>query len=140
MKRDKTSKLQSTRLARHHSPLLSSASRTRGGGGIGEIRSPATANSPPVPTPHPYLPPIYVNRDPISLSAFQILIEAPTNWASGADAQPRRRKRAGRLFPKAPARLRDFALCWKKHSLASTGFLEHLKTPSDADGALSTQC
>ena len=38
----------------------------------------------------------------------------------------------------APARLRDFALCWKKHSLASTRFLEHLKTPTD--GALSTQC
>ena len=38
----------------------------------------------------------------------------------------------------APARLRNFALCWKKHSLASTGFLEHLKTPTD--GALSIQC
>ena len=36
----------------------------------------------------------------------------------------------------APARLRDFTLCWKKHSLASTGFLEHLKTPTD--GTLST--
>ena len=38
----------------------------------------------------------------------------------------------------APARLRNFALCWKKHSLASTGFLEHLKTPTD--GALLTKC
>ena len=42
------------------------------------------------------------------------------------------------LICEAPARLRDFALCWKKHSLASTGFLEHLKTPTD--GALLTQC
>ena len=41
-------------------------------------------------------------------------------------------------YVKAPARLRYFALCWNKHSLASTGFLEHLKKPSD--GALSTQC
>ena len=40
--------------------------------------------------------------------------------------------------PKAPARLRNFALCWKKHSLASTGFLEHLKTLTD--GLLSTKC
>ena len=42
------------------------------------------------------------------------------------------------LIHEAPARVRDFALCWKKHSLASTGFLEHLKTTTD--GALSTQC
>ena len=39
---------------------------------------------------------------------------------------------------KAPARLRDFALCWMFFSLASTGFLEHLTMPTD--GALSTKC
>ena len=35
----------------------------------------------------------------------------------------------------APARLRDFALCWMFFSLASTGFLEHLTMTTD--GALS---
>ena len=39
---------------------------------------------------------------------------------------------------KAPARLKDFALCWMFFSLASTGFLEHLTMPTD--GALSTKC
>ena len=39
---------------------------------------------------------------------------------------------------KAPARLRDFALCWMFFSLASSGFLEHLTMPTD--GALSTKC
>ena len=38
----------------------------------------------------------------------------------------------------APARLRNFALCWMFFSLASTGFLEYLKMPTD--GALSTIC
>ena len=38
----------------------------------------------------------------------------------------------------APARLRDFALCWMFLSLASIGFLEQLKMPTD--GALSTKC
>ena len=33
---------------------------------------------------------------------------------------------------------KGFRPCWKKLSLASTRFLEHLKTPTD--GALSTQC
>ena len=33
----------------------------------------------------------------------------------------------------APARLRDSALCWMFLSLASTGFLENLKTPTDAE-------
>ena len=32
----------------------------------------------------------------------------------------------------APARLRDFALCWMFFSLASTGFLEHLTMPTDS--------
>ena len=41
-------------------------------------------------------------------------------------------------FPEAPARLRDFTLCWMFFSLATTGFLEHLTMPTD--GALSTKC
>ena len=35
------------------------------------------------------------------------------------------------LNSQAPARLRDFALCWMFLSLASTGFLEQLKMPTD---------
>ena len=38
----------------------------------------------------------------------------------------------------ASARLRDSVLCQYFLSLASTGFLEHLKMPTD--GALSTKC
>ena len=33
-------------------------------------------------------------------------------------------------FAEAPARLRDFALCWMFFPLASTGFLEHLTMPN----------
>ena len=43
-----------------------------------------------------------------------------------------------RIVTQAPARLRDFALCWMFFSLASTRFLEHLTIPTD--GALSTKC
>ena len=39
---------------------------------------------------------------------------------------------------KAPARLRDYTLCRYFLSLASIGFLVHLKIPTD--GALSTKC
>ena len=55
-----------------------------------------------------------------------------------ATAHYRPQERRFRNFVKAPARLRDFALCWMFVSLASTGFLEQLKMPTD--GALSTKC
>ena len=42
------------------------------------------------------------------------------------------------LRSQALARLRDIALCWMFLSLASTGFLEKLKIPTD--GALSMKC
>ena len=49
-----------------------------------------------------------------------------------------KRNGAAAAAVQAPARLRDFALCWMFFSLASTGFLEHLTMPTD--GALSTKC
>ena len=49
-----------------------------------------------------------------------------------------RSENAAKNVAEALARQSKFALCRNFSSLASTGFLEHLKTPTD--GALSTKC
>ena len=58
----------------------------------------------------------------------------PLTFKNGPNFRPSLMKSVA----EAPARLRDFSLCWMFLSLASTGFLEQLKMPTD--GALSTIC